>query len=191
MDSAYYERLLKSLQGLPCEFCGENATLKCSACKHTRYCSEECQKLDWKQHKKGCKMQQILNKAEEEMKSRPRPRPNPNICTGCGVEFDEDYGCDDLCPTCGYAACESCVCHHSNGTCYCAESNFGRNYCRMEPRWYHTDGNGRPYEGDRHPENYDDCYTEDMFEPEPRACHNCGEVKKVFKEEWRSFARFQ
>ena len=71
------------------------------------------------------------------------------------------------------------------GTCYCAGSNFGRNYCEMEPRWYHTDGNGRPYSGDRHPDPWDEPYRDEIYEPEPRACNNCGKVTRIFKEEYR------
>ena len=52
----------------------------------------------------------------------------------------------------------------------------------MEPKWYHTDGNGRAYKSDSHPEG-DDEYPEDMHEPNPRACNNCGKVTKVFKRE--------
>ena len=69
------------------------------------------------------------------------------------------------------------------GTCYCPNANFGRNYCEMEPRWYHTDGNGRAYKGDRHPEEAFD-FPEDAFEPEPRACGNCGQVAKMLKKEY-------
>ena len=29
-------------------------TLMCSSCKTTRYCSKECQKKDWREHKKEC-----------------------------------------------------------------------------------------------------------------------------------------
>ncbi|KAF8991943.1 hypothetical protein BDQ17DRAFT_1188267, partial [Cyathus striatus] len=33
-----------------------NPTLKiCTGCRKVRYCSEECQKTDWKRHKKECK----------------------------------------------------------------------------------------------------------------------------------------
>ena len=28
---------------------------KCSACRLVRYCAEECQLKDWKEHKKACK----------------------------------------------------------------------------------------------------------------------------------------
>ena len=69
------------------------------------------------------------------------------------------------------------------GTCYCPTSNFGNNYCEMEPKWYHTDGNGRAYKGDRHPEGYGDEYPDNMYESEARACNNCGKVTKVFKKE--------
>ncbi|KAI1786878.1 hypothetical protein LXA43DRAFT_1032006 [Ganoderma leucocontextum] len=165
-----------------CEYCQKDATMACSACKYTRYCSEECQRTDWKTHKKGCKIQQMLNTINEEHAAKPRARPPKNRCTGCNVRFSEDYPCDGECETCGYLACESCICDYSNGTCYCPNSNFGNSYCEMEPKWYHTDGNGRAYKGDRHPEGYGE-YPDDVYEPEARACNNCGKVTKMFKKE--------
>ena len=49
-----------SKQTLFCAKCSKIATerlplKKCSACKTTRYCSQECQKADWKNHKSVCK----------------------------------------------------------------------------------------------------------------------------------------
>lgn len=40
-----------------CENCGkyEEKLLRCTACKVTTYCSVECQKAKWKEHKKDCK----------------------------------------------------------------------------------------------------------------------------------------
>lgn len=41
----------------PCSQCQKPATFMCSSCNHDgpRYCSVECQKLDWKQgHYKNC-----------------------------------------------------------------------------------------------------------------------------------------
>ncbi|RPA84935.1 hypothetical protein BJ508DRAFT_303325 [Ascobolus immersus RN42] len=39
-----------------CNVCGfVNATKKCSGCKTVVYCSRECQKEDWREHKKTCK----------------------------------------------------------------------------------------------------------------------------------------
>ncbi len=34
--------------------CGKGGTLKCSACSQVTYCSSECQKKDWKEHKRVC-----------------------------------------------------------------------------------------------------------------------------------------
>ncbi|KAL4249339.1 MYND-type zinc finger protein samB [Abortiporus biennis] len=136
-----------------CEKCGKDATLVCSGCKHTRYCSAECQSEDWKNHKKPCKIQQMLNVVNEAEAAKPQPRPPKGRCTGCNVRFNGDYPCADECPECGYQACESCDVHHSKGTCYCQNHNFGRNYCEMEPRWYHRSGRtGKSYSGDRHPD---------------------------------------
>ncbi|KAI0270594.1 hypothetical protein BC834DRAFT_1031182 [Gloeopeniophorella convolvens] len=39
-----------------CGVCGKEGKMKsCSACYVVRYCSSECQKSDWKEHKKLCK----------------------------------------------------------------------------------------------------------------------------------------
>jgi hypothetical protein len=34
---------------------GEKAFMTCARCKKARYCSQECQKVDWKMHRKVCK----------------------------------------------------------------------------------------------------------------------------------------
>jgi hypothetical protein len=38
-----------------CHFCKIKANLLCAKCKSVRYCGSECQKSDWKNHKKNCK----------------------------------------------------------------------------------------------------------------------------------------
>jgi len=40
-----------------CQLCGKEAEKmkKCSVCRLVRYCSQECQLEDWKEHKKSCK----------------------------------------------------------------------------------------------------------------------------------------
>jgi len=48
-----------------------NATKVCSKCKTKRYCSKECQSLDWKQHKPLCgsvwaKSQSVMMKRDDE-----------------------------------------------------------------------------------------------------------------------------
>lgn len=47
-------------QGRKCEVCrgkgkGDGGLKTCSGCKKVRYCSDECQKKDWKTHKPKCK----------------------------------------------------------------------------------------------------------------------------------------
>ena len=37
-----------------CGSCGEYATMYCGACRNVRYCSEECQREDWDEHKYDC-----------------------------------------------------------------------------------------------------------------------------------------
>lgn len=38
-----------------CKVCGKEAPYRCTRCKLTRYCSKECQKKDWAEHKKDCR----------------------------------------------------------------------------------------------------------------------------------------
>ena len=43
----------------PCGFCASEAKVKCANCKSTYYCDRNCQKRDWKTHKKSCNVQKI------------------------------------------------------------------------------------------------------------------------------------
>jgi hypothetical protein len=38
-----------------CGCCSNKAKMTCSRCKTARYCSQECQKHSWSDHKKSCK----------------------------------------------------------------------------------------------------------------------------------------
>ena len=49
-----------------CLRCSKPAETKCSRCKITYYCSRECQKGNWKQHKSYCKAQ-ICDKKRDEV----------------------------------------------------------------------------------------------------------------------------
>ncbi|KAI8986270.1 hypothetical protein BD414DRAFT_488178 [Trametes punicea] len=167
-----------------CEVCMKEAPYTCSACRTTRYCSRRCQGADWRVHRQSCKIHQKLNEMNTRIAMTPPKRPPLGQCTGCNAKVSESRRLA-MCKDCGYQACGSCESHHSRGTCYCPNSNFGKKYCQMEPRWYHTNGRGRGYTGDRHPETQGQPYPNEMYEPAKRACDNCGLVTKVFKKEYR------
>ncbi|KAK0454125.1 uncharacterized protein EV420DRAFT_1273366, partial [Desarmillaria tabescens] len=168
--------------------------LRCSSCKYAFYCSEKCQKAEWRIHKKGCAMNKMLRemqeKAEEEEAKKPLKRPPTNRCTGCNHKFedgnDEDWDEEDRdeCPDCEYIACESCISDTSIGSCYCQNSNFGVPYCVMSPRWYHMSSapRGKVYRGDRYPPAEDE--DPNVYEDKPRKCGNCGEIGLCFKKEF-------
>lgn len=44
-----------TLIGKICAYCSQEATHFCSTCKAVYYCSQVCQKADWKNHKQSCK----------------------------------------------------------------------------------------------------------------------------------------
>jgi len=37
-----------------CNRCGQGARKRCANCEKARYCSRDCQRLDWSEHKKVC-----------------------------------------------------------------------------------------------------------------------------------------
>ncbi len=54
-DKLIHKQCLQKFEVLRCRVCGEeNCILKCSKCKKARYCSQECQRKDWKNHKYNC-----------------------------------------------------------------------------------------------------------------------------------------
>ncbi|KAH9932706.1 uncharacterized protein BXZ73DRAFT_46757 [Epithele typhae] len=164
-----------------CEVCMKEAPYSCSACKTARYCSTRCRDANWRTHQRSCGIQQKLNEMTTRIALTPPKRPPVGQCTGCGVKVR----CLAMCKDCGYQACDSCESHHSRGTCYCPNSNFGKKYCLMEPRWYHTNGRGRDYTGDRHPETHGQPYVNKVYELHERACDNCGTVARLFTKEYR------
>ncbi|KAJ7043581.1 hypothetical protein C8F04DRAFT_1366508 [Mycena alexandri] len=167
--------------------CLNGAEQRCSNCKIATYCSPACQREAWSTHKRECEMNRILREHQEKEEAKPVEKPPTTHCTGCNVKYDRDeYAAEDLCADCGYTACESCVSHHSRGSCYCLESNFGRRYCNMTPQWYHMSSRtGKSYVGDRHP---DDPWileeNPDAFEAQEKICGNCGEKKRCLKKEY-------
>ncbi|KAJ7150665.1 hypothetical protein C8R46DRAFT_1123871 [Mycena filopes] len=157
--------------------CGKAGPLKCSGCKVVRYCDGQCQKLDWKAHKLDC----------ESLGTTGKPRTTH--CSGCKKPFGGFIGeVDAICPDCGYAACNDCSCDNRLGTCYCANSNFGRRYCEQVPEWYHSAARtGTPYGGDNHPdETLSEVHSIPAaeWEHEARVCGNCGETKVCLRPEY-------
>jgi hypothetical protein len=57
---------MASAPATACSACGKQATNKCSGCSKTasttRYCSTECQTIDWPKHKVACKELQLEHK---------------------------------------------------------------------------------------------------------------------------------
>ena len=51
-----------------CAVCSKKSKSQCGGCKMRRYCSRECQKADWKTHKKVCKS---LKRERENQKDQP------------------------------------------------------------------------------------------------------------------------
>ena len=71
LEKKYFEQLLNNALGFPhadvmsCWTCKKTgALLVCSRCKDASYCSQTCQRADWKGHKKVCsraKATKLLN----------------------------------------------------------------------------------------------------------------------------------
>jgi hypothetical protein len=49
------------LKRFMCPVCDEPTRFTCSVCKYIRYCSAECQKKDWKEHREECVSRPITN----------------------------------------------------------------------------------------------------------------------------------
>ncbi|KAJ7334120.1 hypothetical protein DFH08DRAFT_750223 [Mycena albidolilacea] len=165
--------------------CLNQTDQQCSNCKLATYCSTACQKkgsLCTQRTLPGCEMNRILREHQEKEEVKPVERPRTTHCTGCNTKYSQDYEAEEECPDCGYSACESCVSDTSSGSCYCQNSNFGRLYCEMNPRWYHMSSRtGRSYKGDRHPEEDEE---EDAFEKKARQCGNCKETRLCLRKEY-------
>lgn len=48
-----------------CSRCGKANSRRCAGCGAIRYCSEECQNLDWSRHSPMCNGQRYLRKLQE------------------------------------------------------------------------------------------------------------------------------
>lgn len=110
----------------------------------------------------------------------------PDVCWQIGLCVDQCESCsvDQSNGTCTFCVetLRKCL-RGMQGTCYCSNKNFGNLYCQMSPRWYHSNGRGVSYKGDRHPEPKDE-FPLEAFEAEPRKCGNCGEIALMLKKDY-------
>ena len=65
---------LERQEARQCNVCLKPAAKKCPRCE-TRYCSKQCQQLDWTQHKRNCSGTRKL----KDKKRQPEPEPAPTI----------------------------------------------------------------------------------------------------------------
>ena len=99
-----------------CNVCGKKAIYKCSNCKQVPYCSKECQRLDWHEHKKICikkfdseeKKFGVKNAFEcpvcfdTKIESNVYPMCNHRICIDCDKEWGKQKKENKtICPYCG------------------------------------------------------------------------------------------
>jgi MYND finger len=76
-----------------CKTCGKTGSsilMNCKRCKSVAYCSAECQRRDWKDHKPTCQ--------RKEFAGAP--------CDCCGSTENVEGG--DFCLKCGYHYCKAC-----------------------------------------------------------------------------------
>lgn len=72
-----------------CSVCGKSSSnlKKCGACNQTWYCSEDCQRKDWNEHKKVCKMLSTSNQ------DSARTQFSLTKCGGCEKDFSSLRPC--------------------------------------------------------------------------------------------------
>jgi hypothetical protein len=56
-------------------------------------------------------------------------------CDGCRESAEDAEDGLEVCERCQYAACGDCQVHHSRGTCFCKDANFGHAYPKKR-EWY-------------------------------------------------------
>lgn len=96
-----YKRQNKTKDGKSSEFldccsvCGKNADLKtCKECHKIKYCSRECQRVDWNTHKTNCKKEkgETENDGEKDDETLSicahcRVKGTHNACENCSAVF--------------------------------------------------------------------------------------------------------
>eukprot|EP00520_Triparma_pacifica_P015585 CAMPEP_0118638362 /NCGR_PEP_ID=MMETSP0785-20121206/3640_1 /TAXON_ID=91992 /ORGANISM="Bolidomonas pacifica, Strain CCMP 1866" /LENGTH=347 /DNA_ID=CAMNT_0006529599 /DNA_START=34 /DNA_END=1075 /DNA_ORIENTATION=- len=120
-----------------CAVCSKSATSKCSICKAVYYCSRDCQRKDYKGHKRTCKKVPSLPPTKVlQSPSRGRhlvaTRP---LCCGTDVLRDEPLVPPVLNRDKRSSLCSSCFCPNNSMTPYCSEAcRFLNPYSTVEDR---------------------------------------------------------
>ena len=73
-----------------CSCCGKKSSdlKKCRACSKSWYCNQECQKKDWKEHKKICKtVKEDIPASPGVLSLTPKSDTTQTKCAGCEKEF--------------------------------------------------------------------------------------------------------
>ena len=71
--TAMYRVVFRSSMG-HCGYCYKaNASSKCGKCRLVRYCSPECQKAHWDQHRRFCEGPKTIDEIKEEIMNLPVP----------------------------------------------------------------------------------------------------------------------
>ena len=96
--------------------CGNSGSKRCSQCKSVWYCSADCQKRDWREHKKNCKLMMV---------EQPESHPRESVIS-CGKQG---------CPNRGLKKCTLCriICYCSKD-CQRKDWSVHKTTCRAEPQ---------------------------------------------------------
>lgn len=56
------QKMLSIIRDPHCHTCAaRNAARRCTGCRVARYCGEECQRLDWEDHRRVCALNRVMN----------------------------------------------------------------------------------------------------------------------------------
>ena len=106
---------------IPCTLCQKSASSRCSGCNLSYYCSKECQKSDWKDHKPECKRKQNTeDKINELSQVFVQVQMNQiTNCSKCAKKLDASMITCPSCKSVGYCSRECQVSHMSDHQRHC------------------------------------------------------------------------
>jgi len=73
---------------IPCAKCSKPSESRCSACITTYYCSKDCQKNDWQNHKSECKKKQKEVDKLHQIGFNLCEVDKMTSCTNCNIPFN-------------------------------------------------------------------------------------------------------